>query len=739
MVLIAAACGSTDSEPGNESPTGSATSSPISTDSTIAETTSTDPATSDAATTDACLNEDGYPCLRSDVDPAVLEREGEYAERVAQLLDSGSRPEALAWIEAQDQVVETYLDETTLRFRVDGGMPMVFVDPLEDPSAEASSQTQAVGATLALNRGGPADLAGTPIGQGSSFALGGSGVVGDVVGAGTSRDNPQNRKKALILTPFEDQGWSMFDVAGPDPEDILRSIPDYAHNPDDVLHVSSEFVTPHAFGWWNDYDAIFVETHGGAWSAGLWIGSGVKARLDPGPGITFTSTCTALMAPYTSITGLSCGWVSHRGDRYVVLGMLPRFFRDTYGASGGLDKAIVYIGGCSTADTAVADSIAGTTSAYLGWTDSVFIHKEENVAASLLWLLAREGTGGRMTVENALFTLRDNNLIGGEGWGNNATPFLRLRNNGDVSPKLRLYDLPTLRDPKNPVSVGPGLQDGAELKTEGAPGDGQNDKVEIAVDVIGVIDPEDRSNTFTNVALRQSESPAHLYDQRFYLDDEEIGRDNLGRNFNPTAVVTEFADTSYRYVFTADLPFDVDPDGTDATLKVVVSLPEGGESSYEVDVVLLGGEAGAVITIGGETWEFELVSFFGDVCQLPADDDDSFIITSGYVDGDFEATSFSAHIEPDGEDVEGLFSVHGITVQDPETRREFMADDLQYPSLYWLAAIPEGGSQIDEVTIEGGHAWGTATFIDVEAMHQAWLNNGPLPAPVTGSFDIRCD
>ena len=302
--------------------------------------------------------------------------------------------------------------------------------------------------------------------------------------------------------------------------------------------------------------------------------------------------------------------------------------------------------------------------------------------------------------------------------------------------RLRAYSLPTPRDPRAPTSVGPGLQDGAELRVTGQPGDGVEDRLELAIEVTGVIDPQDPTGP---VSFVQASDAASRYNFRVLIDDEEVGRDNLGRKANPDAVLTQLNDTTWRYVFTADLPFDVDPEGTDATLKVVVDLPgEDATSEYEVDVRLVGAEAGATITIGSRTWEFELFGIFGAPCERRVPDLGNYLLTTGYVDGDTSSTSFTAHLEPEGRDVENLFSVHFVTVTDPASGLSWMADDLEFPMTMAMAAIPDGASQIDEVTITDDGAFGTATFIELGAVHDAWDTGGPLPAPEPGTFEIRC-
>jgi len=118
-----------------------------------------------------------------------------------------------------------------------------------------------------------------------------------------------------------------------------------------------------------------------------------------------------------------------------------------------------------------------------------------------------------------------------------------------------------------------------------------------------------------------------------------------------------------------------------------------------------------------------------------------YIAASGYTD-DTAEVSFSAVLHPFGVGTTERLqadNVASLRVADDRTHQIWMADATN-PVGYSTAleAIPGGASQVDTLTIEDGHAWGTATFIEREAVFDAWSTHGPLPAPVPGSFDIRC-
>lgn len=140
------------------------------------------------------------------------------------------------------------------------------------------------------------------------------------------------------------------------------------------------------------------------------------------------------------------------------------------------------------------------------------------------------------------------------------------------------------------------------------------------------------------------------------------------------------------------------------------------------------GPATAVVTVGSETYEFT-----GLTC-VTYDDNSRLTAAGSTSDG---ATSMNADIFPGGVDQEGLFSVHYVNVRNTEEGFNWSADVHDYPSLD-EETIPEGGSQIDSVTIDGGYAVGTATFIDLEAVTEAYRADEPVPESRTGSFEINC-
>lgn len=501
----------------------------------------------------------GYPCTTGEVDPSILELEGAYVDALVRRLATETYEQALEWISSQDGVVEAEADASSLVFRLDGNQPTFIVGTTaDDPDA-----------TLVRQPNGPA-ASSSP----SPWLVDAQGVVGE----GTDRETHQNRKRALFLEPFQ---FELGDRFGQH-IDELRRIPDYPHDPGDVRLAFNSAVGPEAFKNWDEYDAIFVSTHGGQFSKGTWIGTGIERTYEKGES-SFKELCDEVKQGYEEVVGLKCGVIGDesKGEQMVVLGLFADFFQDEYGRKGGLDKAIVYMGGCLTLtdNYDLADALSGSSSAYYGWDATVFTHKHPLAIDALLFMLIVRGT----TAENALDIACLADLCGGPSWGSaedGAT--LRQYRNGSEPRGLRLYDVASLNEPRNPRTR---LSDGDTLSIIGTPGDGDPDQLEIVAEFIGIVDPDD---TRGGLGTAQVDDVAALYDFAFFIDGVDIGADNLGDPKNDSATMVQLDEGNYRYSYTADLPFDVPEDGMSVTLEIEVQLPEGGISDYEVDIDLGG-------------------------------------------------------------------------------------------------------------------------------------------------------
>jgi hypothetical protein len=444
-----------------------------------------------------CETRFGHPCRYQDVDQDVRDLQAKYAAEVTSRLRNQSREEAHEWIQGQDGIVETHMSPTLLMFRLEGGMPFSIISPIADPppgffdgAAEASGyKSPEPGLLVSLQSGG----------------LG--GITRDVVGVGTDRENPQNRKKALFLEPWGSDEGSIFSAVGRvDPKELFGAIEDYDHANGVVPRLDAE-ADPLWFtsDVWREYDFIYVSTHGGTWPGGGVLESGVRREWN-GDNATYDPICDELMAPYQHLIGLECGVQQGSAAQYITVDMTHIFFMSQYfNPSLRLDKTVIYIEACESLKYDIlANTIAGDTSIYLGWSEQINLSAARDVSALLMVQL----TERKRAVGPALYNMAQQGRAGGPRYRDPAAtrdPYLNPHSLDPDVNKLRLYDLPTFRDPKSPTNI---LEDGAELQFEGKAGDEEHDKLEITIDLIGIIDPDDTSGELTNVV--DEGSPADL-------------------------------------------------------------------------------------------------------------------------------------------------------------------------------------------------------------------------------------
>ncbi|NNF37967.1 MAG: hypothetical protein HKN71_04825 [Gemmatimonadetes bacterium] len=525
----------------------------------------TDPAAIDPCEADPASCEPPPPEL------TIPELESAYLDSLNAILDRGADfAAALEWVRQQDRVVASDADDHTLYFRIEGSEPTVLIDlDHDDPGAN------------------PVSPIGTPGERTRPPTIWTNANI--VVGKGTDREDLQNRKKALFLQPYEWQFGERFAEHMAE----LRQIPDYAHS-NAIWDERNGDVDPFLFGIFDTFDAVFISTHGATFDGMTWVSTGVLKEYPVGG---FDAVCREIGDIYRGTPGARCATIRVRGREYVAVGLQTPFFRETYGNNGGLQRAVVYMGGCNTGrndNWYLADALSGSSSAYFGWDGSVWSSQHPRAIYGLLYMLIQR----RSTTSNALHVACLSNRCGGPMWGP-AGAKLRLYPNGQESKKLRLYDPPTLKRPGSLNAI-QGLMPGDTLLIKGLAGDGIPDSLRMEVDVTGVIDPDDTSGgppvafpPGDGAAVESDQEPArsqladaaHLYDLRFRVDGQAVAADNLGSP-DPDAQVSQLNATTWRYAFTAPLPFDLPLGGQTSTLRVEAPLPEGGLGDYEVDVFL---------------------------------------------------------------------------------------------------------------------------------------------------------
>ena len=543
----------------------------------------------------------GYPCTAEDVDPAAGARSQTLLDEVLDRVESGeTNDQAAAWLAAQDGVVNLTADPSGIVFQVEGAQPTWLVTPPDDaPSAQTI------------------DLPGAH--------------VQNVVGHDTPRERDDRKKKAVVLGPFAFQLGG--DEPGPAIQSTLQGHRDYAHGDGvDYRHNSSLPAMPAelssttgnvkvaAFQDWEGFDVIAVTTHGKEVDPDSWLCAEIISfnpfREVAGPtcivgiftGERVRDCEQAKLANYAGIPGIRCGRVQGVEGTFLLLD--TDFFIFQYRYRGGvprdgLDRAVVYMGGCHTFDNSnLADVLAGGRSEYFGWDDPAHRVDNYNVSTRLFELMIEDG----LTTVEAYEKAREEVMPA-------PLPFvlgeLQHRSNGDG---LHIREITTLKNPLHPSVRSPSpvepvptaLLDGMSMVDEegdlrsgdilpflGQPGDGENDVAFFYVDVDGV-----RSG-------RESE-----FDVTIEIDGEELGTWPLTGDD-----ARRIDDYTVRLRVRQPLSFDVE-DGSTIRLKASTRLPgeEDGKSVDDVSVILANPVLRVQSTIETSGGDFTSVSeVMGDV------------------------------------------------------------------------------------------------------------------------------
>lgn len=481
-------------------------------------------------------SEMGLPCTLEEADPAILERGVEIFEELKSRLGQGENIESLqGWLESLDGMRVVLSSPVSLMFVLEGGLPLGIYDAVlaggyGEPDAEASAGSKVLASYnppyLPLN---------------------------DVVGQGTSRENDERQKHALILSPFEFE-FKIPDV-GTEAVRILGAIPDYRGR---VTYYENEAVGVDAFRGWQHYDLILYNGHGGTLT-------GVDSKTGTTIKTTFITTGTeqtscklqkslqgvGAMDAYPP--GVNCIGVKVRVENMFgraedvfkdYLGINPIFFKTAY--PSGLEKAVIIFNGCVTfVSDFLPARLSGKDSVYFGWDQNVLSHFNPGPIRSLLSELAK-GYPSERAYEKACGNSAcvDSAGLGATLQRHQAGEDLRIR---EIAMSLH----PLTGDP---------LKDGEKVPLYGYPADHQVDELPFYIEVMAV--------EFEEISD---------YTIRFEVNGKEIAE--TWKLDDPDAVEKwEAPDLdTYRILDRMVLPFDFQQD---QEIKVVikVDLPEGGVS-----------------------------------------------------------------------------------------------------------------------------------------------------------------
>ena len=287
----------------------------------------------------ACESE-GYPCTFAEVERSVIERSIALAEEAADMFDTQTGAEVLAWLAAQPGVVAASGDFAAVQFRLEGGRPTTVLGP-----AALGGSASVEGASVLEARAATQSAAPDPFTQATSFQSAPLFPQG-VTGKDQNEDgkiNNRDERRALVLSPFQYAFGA--DDEGALVASMLENAPGYAGN---VVYLANQDASLSAFTAWADYDVVHVATHGSRYCVG---------EDDPNHPFCWLSIVTGELATvdeldqeHTPGLGISV-FKQDVGDATVIRRHIEvdvDFFRANYG--GTLENTLVFFNACETMD-----------------------------------------------------------------------------------------------------------------------------------------------------------------------------------------------------------------------------------------------------------------------------------------------------------------------------------------------------------------------------------------------------
>ena len=542
LTLVVAACGADDG-------------------STEAATdTGTDPATVDEVEPDPCEIGD-FPCDVTEATPEALERTTGIARDALPVLVADGVDAAVDHLLAVDEVVEAHAGDGSVVFRVeDGPLSWILVHDAEG----GADQLEDEGALGPLEAPAPASA---PF---RSLRSSPPSVVGDDT-TGDDRVDNRDAKRALVLAPYLWE-FAPFDES-PLVAQQLSQVPGYEGAITLAVNETeaAQDVTIEHWLSLDEYDAVFVSSHG---SSSCWdqptrqcasiLSSGVVLPDgEPLTGGLYRGTTPLFRTADNTDDGEED---ADQTSMAVELGLGRGFFTKNY--PGGLDDVIVVLSACELGGLggpALAASLGTDDVATYLWTESV----PADTAFAATGALVEQLSLGLTSVEafdHVVDVGLDERTYVNKAGREIHTELRHVPGSGTA---VRLREVPTI------LYDGVPMRDGADVsdRVEGTPGDGEADELRVDLELAGVLD--------RSAFAVDYEIDGVLVPTSYDLDDATDG--DLPHQLRVTHVV--------------DVGFDLPEDGFELT--AVVTLPEGGESRYTVDVAV-GGACTFTVEVGGE-------------------------------------------------------------------------------------------------------------------------------------------
>lgn len=299
----------------------------------------------------------GHPCSWAEADPDARARSQELLQRVGEeQLDGATGEDIVAMLEAAPEVVELDATPAAVTFRVDGDQPVHVFTPL---AGRLPDDTEPDG-TVARPRAAHAEVtAPTMVPAAEQIRLATSPPPGAALAelaafepAGRAgHGNDPDGKRAIIVEPVGGMSsiWSGDALA-----QGLRDTEQYTT----IDHVVGDQVDFSTMEGLDAYDVVHISSHG--WEDGV-IGQPIRPYFEVDEAGNGTLK-DGVEVPAGVTRGTSYG--------VQVFAYTTDFFRDAY--EGGLQDAIVFADWCQSAkDPALAGALAGPTSSFLGWSESL--------------------------------------------------------------------------------------------------------------------------------------------------------------------------------------------------------------------------------------------------------------------------------------------------------------------------------------------------------------------------------
>lgn len=445
-----------------------------------------------------------YPCDWAQVGAAVRAESNRLGGALAARLDAGGDTDAAAaWLKTQAELAEIQHDERAIRFRLPGGRGVwVLADegrPLAPPG---------VAATAAARRSALAAAAPRKQAQG-------------VIRAGATQ------RKALVLSPFR---WQHETFAVDHVVSRLQAIDGYDVTLRQNSSEDERTVWIDDYAGFADYDVVHLSTHGAQLCRDRATGQRIdpcRIGIDVGVTVQPADDIAAAGRPGVEL------FVTRKGARH--LAVTPDFFRAAY--PQGLNQKLVFIDACLGGDPTLMASMGGSTGVTLGFSNVVYAEFAQGVGDALY-----ERLGRGLSVQEAMARLGES-LAQEDG--------TRLVSNRR---DIRLRDLLRVRD----LTGGEMLADGGAVAALSRPGDGQPDRLRLALHV-DALTPQ----RLDGVALRVSRDGQTLAQLALAGSAVVDGEDRL------------------RFEFELPLGTDTQP-GETLALRFALSLPEGGHTVLDV-------------------------------------------------------------------------------------------------------------------------------------------------------------